>query len=56
VYVVPAALVLAAIVALAIFVPRWRRRRPEEQEPPPAKLSGEDARRVERELARLDQR
>jgi cytochrome c-type biogenesis protein CcmH/NrfF len=56
VYVVPAALVLAAIVALAIFVPRWRRRRPEEHEPPPAKLSGEDARRVERELARLDHR
>ena len=54
VYVVPAALVLAALAALAVFVPRWRRRAPADAEPPPAELSGEDARRVERELARLD--
>ena len=54
VYVVPAALVLAALVALAVFVPRWRRRRPSDAEPPPAELSGEDEQRVERELARLD--
>jgi cytochrome c-type biogenesis protein CcmH len=54
VYVVPAALVLAALAALAVFVPRWRRRAPADAEPPPAELSGEDERRVERELARLD--
>jgi cytochrome c-type biogenesis protein CcmH/NrfF len=54
VYVVPAALVLAALAALAVFVPRWRRRGPADAEPPPAELSGEDERRVERELARLD--
>jgi cytochrome c-type biogenesis protein CcmH len=54
VYVVPAALVLAALAALAVFVPRWRRRGPADAEPSPAELSGEDERRVERELARLD--
>jgi cytochrome c-type biogenesis protein CcmH len=54
VYVVPAALVLVALAALAVFVPRWRRRGPADAEPSPAELSGEDERRVERELARLD--
>jgi cytochrome c-type biogenesis protein CcmH len=54
VYVVPAALVLAALAALAVLVPRWRRRGPADVEPPPAELSGDDERRVERELARLD--
>jgi cytochrome c-type biogenesis protein CcmH len=54
VYAVPAALVLAALAALAVFVPRWRRRAPADAEPPPTELSGEDERRVERELARLD--
>jgi cytochrome c-type biogenesis protein CcmH len=54
VYVVPAALVLAALAALAVFVPRWRRRAHADAEPPPTELSGEDERRVERELARLD--
>jgi len=54
VYVVPAALVLTATVALAVFVPRWRRRGPSDAEPPPAELRGEDEQRVERELARFD--
>ena len=53
VYVVPAALVLAALAALAIFVPRWRRRGAAQPNAPPT-LSEDDERRVDRELARLD--
>ena len=53
VYVVPAALVFAALAALAIFVPRWRRRGAAQPNAPPT-LSEDDERRVDRELARLD--
>jgi cytochrome c-type biogenesis protein CcmH/NrfF len=53
VYVVPAALVLAALAGLAIFLPRWRRRGTAKLDTPPA-LSKDDERRVDRELARLD--
>ena len=53
VYVVPAALVLVALAALAIFVPRWRRRGAAQPNAPPT-LSEDDERRVDRELARLD--
>lgn len=54
VYVVPAVLALAVLAALAFFVPRWRRRSAAPAGAPPPELSGEDERRVERELARLD--
>jgi cytochrome c-type biogenesis protein CcmH/NrfF len=53
VYVIPAALVLAALVALALFVPRWRRRSTAEPEAPPS-LTKDDEQRVDRELAHLD--
>jgi cytochrome c-type biogenesis protein CcmH len=55
VYVVPAVLVLAALAALAVFVPRWRRRgaarAPAEA---PDELSNEDTQRLDTELAKLD--
>jgi cytochrome c-type biogenesis protein CcmH len=53
VYVVPAALVLAALAALGVFVPGWRRRGAAQPNAPPT-LSEDDERRVDRELARLD--
>ena len=53
VYVVPAALVLAALGALVIFVPRWRRRTKAEPDDRP-RLSKADEQRVDRELARFD--
>ena len=53
VYVVPAALVLAALVALVLFVPRWRRRTKAEPDDRP-RLSKADEQRVDRELARFD--
>ena len=53
VYVVPAALVLAALGALVIFVPRWRRRTKAEPDDPP-RLTKADEQRVDRELARFD--
>jgi cytochrome c-type biogenesis protein CcmH len=54
VYVVPALLVLAALAALAFFVPRWRRRTPGKPAEPRTSLTDEDEQRVDRELARLD--
>ena len=53
VYVVPAALVLAALVALVLFVPRWRRRTKAEPDDRP-RLTKADEQRVDRELARFD--
>jgi len=53
VYVVPAALVLAALGALVIFVPRWRRRTKAEPDDRP-RLTKADEQRVDRELARFD--
>ena len=53
-YIVPIAAVLAALVALAIAIPRWRRRRPpggsEDTEPG---LSAADTRRLDEDLARF---
>ena len=55
VYVIPAALLLAALAALAIFVPRWRRRAAASAPAAaPKALSGEDSQRVDSELAKLD--
>jgi cytochrome c-type biogenesis protein CcmH len=55
VYLVPAVLVVAALAALAIFVPRWRRRAPGRPDAEPqASLTDDDEQRVDRELARLD--
>jgi cytochrome c-type biogenesis protein CcmH len=54
VYVVPAVLVLAAIAALAVMVPRWRRRDAARDPAPAPELSGDDNRRVDGELAKLD--
>ena len=53
VYVVPAALVLAALGALVIFVPRWRQRTKAEPDDRP-RLTKADEQRVDRELARFD--
>jgi cytochrome c-type biogenesis protein CcmH len=54
-YLVPIGAVLAALVALAIAIPRWRRRRPpagsEDEAAPP--LSASDARRLDEDLARF---
>ena len=54
VYVVPAVIVLAALGALLLFVPRWRRRSTTAPAAAPTKLSKDDQQRVDRELARLD--
>jgi cytochrome c-type biogenesis protein CcmH len=55
-YLVPIGAVLAALVALAIAIPRWRRRRPAagtgEDDPAPA-MSAADARRLDEDLARF---
>jgi cytochrome c-type biogenesis protein CcmH len=54
-YLVPVAVVLAALVALAIALPRWRRRRKEAdaQEVEEPALAPADARRLEEDLARF---
>ena len=54
VYVVPAVIVLAALGALLVFVPRWRRRSTTAPAAAATKLSKDDQQRVDRELARLD--
>ena len=54
VYVVPAVIVLAALAALIVFVPRWRRRSTTAPAAAAPKLSKDDQQRVDRELARLD--
>jgi cytochrome c-type biogenesis protein CcmH len=54
-YLVPIAAVLAALVALAIAIPRWRRRRPpagSEDDATPA-MTAADARRLDEDLARF---
>jgi cytochrome c-type biogenesis protein CcmH len=55
-YIVPIAAVLAALVALAIAIPRWRRRRPpagrDDDDGGPG-LSAADARRLDEDLARF---
>jgi cytochrome c-type biogenesis protein CcmH/NrfF len=55
-YLVPAIAFLAAAVALAFGVARWRRagRGAERAGPPAAPLSSEDAERLEADLARYD--
>ena len=55
-YVVPIAVVVAALIVLALMVPRWRRRA---RAPGPAAAAGPaldpaDARRLEEDLARFD--
>jgi cytochrome c-type biogenesis protein CcmH len=54
VYVVPAVIVLAALGALLVFVPRWRRRSTAAPAAATPELSKDDQQRVDRELARLD--
>lgn len=54
VYVVPAVIVLAALGALLVFVPRWRRRSMTAPTAAAPELSKDDQQRVDRELARLD--
>ena len=56
VYLVPLAVVLALLVALAVLLPRWRRRARAEDatEPERAPLSATDAARLESDLARFD--
>jgi cytochrome c-type biogenesis protein CcmH len=55
-YIVPIGAVLAALVALAIAIPRWRRRRPpagrDDDDGGPG-LSAADARRLDEDLARF---
>ena len=55
-WLVPAALVLALLAALALIVPRWRRRTPGSAQPAPAgpALSAADARRLEEDIARYE--
>jgi cytochrome c-type biogenesis protein CcmH len=55
-WLVPAALVLALLAALALIVPRWRRRSPAGAQPAPAgpSLSAADARRLEEDIARYE--
>ena len=53
-YIVPIAAFLAALIALAIAIPRWRRRRPAagEEDPEPG-LSAADTRRLNEDMARF---
>ena len=54
-YIVPIVAVLAALLALAIAIPRWRRRRPPAggaEDAGPA-ISSADARRLDEDLARF---
>ena len=53
VYVVPAVIVLAALGALLVFVPRWRRRSTTAPAAATPELSTDDQQRVDRGLARL---
>jgi cytochrome c-type biogenesis protein CcmH/NrfF len=57
-YLVPIALVLAALIAGAFFLPKWRAKRdPDDDETDPAqapKLTDADARRLEEDLARYE--
>jgi cytochrome c-type biogenesis protein CcmH len=57
-YLVPIAAVLAALAALAIALPRWRRRRPaagddEDADGDAQAMSAADARRLDEDLARF---
>lgn len=56
VYVLPPVVVIAALVLVAITIPRWRRRssppRTDRPGPPTTALSAADARRLEDDLAR----
>jgi cytochrome c-type biogenesis protein CcmH len=55
-YLVPIAAVLAALAALAIALPRWRRRRPragDEPEDDAPTLSAADRRRLDEDMARF---
>ncbi len=58
VYILPPALLLAGVVVLAVALPRWRRRTraraAASSEPLAPVLSGDDAARLERDLARFD--
>jgi cytochrome c-type biogenesis protein CcmH/NrfF len=57
VYIIPAAVVLLALLLLAIALPRWRRRPALEETvwgPPRIALSSAEAERLERDLARFD--
>lgn len=53
-YVVPVLAFLAAVVALAVGVARWRRASPAAPESPPRRPEGEDAERLEADIARYD--
>jgi cytochrome c-type biogenesis protein CcmH len=54
-YIVPIAAIVAALAALAIALPRWRRRRPaaDAEEDSAAALSTADARRLDEDIARF---
>jgi cytochrome c-type biogenesis protein CcmH len=53
-YIVPIVAVLAALLALAIAIPRWRRRRPSASDGDDGPgLSAADARRLDEDLARF---
>jgi cytochrome c-type biogenesis protein CcmH/NrfF len=57
VWAVPAAILLAAAIAVALLLPRWKRRRREAAGAPTVEeqpLSRDDADRLERDLARYD--
>jgi cytochrome c-type biogenesis protein CcmH/NrfF len=54
VYLIPIACLLAALAAVALLVPRWRRRAPAHAAGAAAALSSEDARRLDEDLARYD--
>lgn len=56
VWLIPLAILLAALASLAILLPRWRRRRREQPDQPRAQaaLSSEDEQRLERDLALYD--
>jgi cytochrome c-type biogenesis protein CcmH len=52
---VPVAVVVALLALIAVLLPRWRRARaPDVEAQPGPELSTDDARRLERDLARYD--
>jgi cytochrome c-type biogenesis protein CcmH len=54
-YVVPIVAVAALVALLALLLPRWRRRRAEQQDPAPGPaLSAADAARLDADLARFE--
>jgi cytochrome c-type biogenesis protein CcmH len=55
-YLVPLGAVLGLLAALAVLLPRWRRRArgPEGPDKPPPTLSSGDAARIDADLARFD--